>query len=335
MPFVDEILKYRSLSVVGMEKNVGKTVTLNYLLQRLASTTKSVAVTSIGIDGEGVDQVTSTAKPDITLNEGTLFVTSEQHYRCRHLIADILALSDWRTSLGRLVAARALSRGQVLLSGPADTAHLVDVIEQTRQLGADITLVDGALSRMSLASPSVTDAMLLATGAAYSLNMQQLVRGTAFVCSLIELNRVDDDLYNRLHGIRQGVYAIDENGGLKLLDMPSAVLFERDKQSLFTHGHRLFVSGVVTDKFLSYIRMQKACCGYEIIVQDFTKLFVSPEVYTAYVRRGGRMSVLYKTNLVGVTVNPVSPKGYTLDSARLCAELSDALRRPVYDVMKL
>lgn len=335
MPFVDEILKYSSLSVVGMEKNVGKTVTLNYLLHRLSSTSTSVAVTSIGIDGEGIDQVTSTAKPGIMLAEGTLFVTSEQHYRSKRLVADILALSDWRTSLGRLVAARVLSRGQVLLSGPADTAHLVDVIAQTRQLGADITLVDGALSRMSLASPSVTDAMLLATGAAYSLNVQQLVKGTVFICSLVGLERVGDGLYDKLHDITHGVYAIDGNGGLTLLDMPSAVLFERDKQSLFAHGHRLFVSGVVTDKFLSYIRMQKACDGYEIIVQDFTKLFVSPEVYTAYVRCGGRISVLYKTNLVGVTVNPVSPKGYTLDSARLCAELSDALRRPVYDVMKL
>lgn len=335
MPFVDEILKHRSLSVVGMDKNVGKTVTFNYLLRRLASMSKNVAVTSIGIDGEGIDQVTATAKPDITLDCGTMFVTSEQHYRCKRLTADILDVSDWRTSLGRLVTARAISRGQVLLSGPADTAHLVDVIDKTVRLGADITLVDGALSRMSLASPSVTDAMLLATGAAYSLNMQQLVRATAFVCSLIELEYADYALIQKLTGIERGVYAIDENDGLILLDMPSAVLYERDKKSLFTHGRRLFVSGVVTDKFLTYVRMQKECSGYEIIVQDFTKLFVSPEVYTAYIRRGGRISVLYKTNLVGVTVNPVSPKGYTLDSARLCAELSDALRRPVYDVMKL
>lgn len=335
MPFVNEILKYGSLSVVGMEKNVGKTVTLNYILRRLASAATRLAVTSIGIDGEGIDQVTATAKPDIILSEGTMFLTSEQHYRCKRLVAEILDLSNYRTSLGRLVAARALMQGQVLLSGPADTVHLVSSIDELHSLGADIVLVDGALSRMSLASPSVTDAMVLATGAAYSLNINQLVKDTAFICSLIDLEKVACSLIDKLAAIPKGIYAIDENDELILLDMPSTMLFERYKQSVFKYGRRLFVSGVVTDKFLSYIRLQKECKGYEIIVQDFTKLFVSPEVFAAFVRRGGKVTVLYKTNLIGLTVNPVSPKGYTLDSVKLCKQMGDALRRPVYDVMKL
>lgn len=335
MPFVEEILKYGSVSVVGMDKNVGKTVTLNYLLRRLASMPVGVGVTSIGIDGEGIDQVTRTAKPDIVIGEGMLFVTSEQHYRAKRLVADILDLGERRTSLGRLVTARALMQGQVLLSGPAETRHLVSVIGGLHGLGVDVVLVDGALSRMSPASPSVTDAMVLATGAAYSLNVGQVVRGTAFVCRLIELERVEVGLRERLCGVGSGVYAVDDEGELRRLDMPSAVLFERDKGSLFAYGRRLYVAGVVTDKLLSYVRMQRECEGYEIIVQDFTKLFVSPEVYASYVRRGGRVSVLYRTNLVGVTVNPVSPKGYVLDSERLCGELRDALRCGVYDVMRL
>ena len=35
MPFIKEILKYDSLSIVGLEKNVGKTECLNYILSRL------------------------------------------------------------------------------------------------------------------------------------------------------------------------------------------------------------------------------------------------------------------------------------------------------------
>ena len=323
------------MSVVGTDKNVGKTVTLNYILRRLAQSSCNVAVTSIGIDGEGIDQVTHTAKPDIRLTEGNLFVTSEQHYRAKRLVADILDVSDYRTSLGRLVTARSLTPGQVLLSGPSDTVRLIRTIADTRRLGADITLVDGALSRMSLASPTVTDAMVLATGAAFSLSIPQLVRNTTFLCRLIDLPRVDQYVFDALSPLTTGVYALADRDELVQLNIPSAVLFQHNKDELNARGHRLFVSGVVTDKLLSHIRMQRWCDGYEIIVQDFTKLFVSPDVLTAFVGRGGSIKVLYKSNLAAITVNPLSPKGYTLDSDLLCSELSSALARPVYDVMRL
>ena len=52
MPFVENIRNYRSLSIVGLEKNTGKTVCLNYLLGRLDKLGISTAVTSIGVDGE-------------------------------------------------------------------------------------------------------------------------------------------------------------------------------------------------------------------------------------------------------------------------------------------
>ena len=334
MPFIDEILKYRSVSVVGTEKNVGKTVTLNYILRRLSQYPCRVAVTSIGIDGEGLDQVTGTAKPDIRITPSTIFVTSEQHFRAKRVVADILDVSQQRTSLGRLVAASAITAGQVLLSGPSDTVSLIRSIADTHRLGADITLVDGALSRMSLASPTVTGAMVLSTGAALSLNIPTLVRHTAFLCRLIDLPKVDDILLKLLSPLSQGVYTVTDDAIVRL-DIPSAILFERNKSSLSMYGKRLYVSGVVTDKLLSYIRLQKWCKGYEIIVQDFTKLFVSPDILTAYIGRGGTVKVLYKSNLLGVTVNPVSPKGYSLDSHRLCDELSSALHRQVFDVMTL
>ena len=35
MPFVHELLNYRSVAVVGMEKNCGKTECLNYIIRRM------------------------------------------------------------------------------------------------------------------------------------------------------------------------------------------------------------------------------------------------------------------------------------------------------------
>ena len=86
MPFINEILKYDSLSIVGLQKNTGKTECLKYVLARLPLEQKKVAVTSIGIDGETTDQVTRTQKPEIVLREGMYIGTSEAHYRQRRLV---------------------------------------------------------------------------------------------------------------------------------------------------------------------------------------------------------------------------------------------------------
>ena len=187
MGFVDDISDYRSLAIVGLEKNTGKTECLNYILRRIKDSADRFALTSIGIDGENRDQVCQTPKPEIIVPEGMIFVTSEKHYRERRLVAEIMEIDDHRTALGRLVIARAKTSGKVLLSGPADTAGLKSLIRHMKDFGVRTTLVDGALSRLSLASPTVTEAMVLATGAAVSGNIRELVRRTRYVCDLIDL----------------------------------------------------------------------------------------------------------------------------------------------------
>ena len=167
MPFIDDILRYDSLSIVGLEKNTGKTECLKYVLERIPLEHTRIAVTSIGIDGETTDQVTLTQKPEITLREGMYFGTSEAHYRLRRLVSELVDVSDESTSLGRVVTAKALTRGKILLSGPSSTAGLQRWMQSTRRHGIDLAIIDGALSRMSLASPAVSQAMILATGAAY------------------------------------------------------------------------------------------------------------------------------------------------------------------------
>lgn len=187
MPFVESILKFGSVSIIGMEKNCGKTVVLNHILSQLANFNIKTAVTSIGIDGETKDAVTHTAKPEITLHQGTLFATSQSHYLTRRLQSEILDIGADSTSLGRVVIAGVLEAGEVLLSGPGDTPSLKRLIDQFHSLGAELVLVDGALSRKSLASPSITEGMILCTGAALSLNIEQLVALTKHTCNMINL----------------------------------------------------------------------------------------------------------------------------------------------------
>lgn len=333
MPFVADILQHHSLSIVGMEKNTGKTVCLNYILHRLNDLHVPTGVTSIGVDGEQTDAVFATAKPEITLYEGMHFITSEKHYRSRQLVSTIEATGSVHTALGVPVLARVLIGGKVLLSGAATTGGLLGQIAQLSASGCQVVIVDGALSRLSLASPAVTEAMVLATGAAVSHSLATLVSKTRFLYSLIRLEAVDSATVRLLDGIESGLWAIDKAQQLHSLEVPSVFLISDKVGDLLRYGTTLFATGAVSDRLLKALMTNKE--GVTLIVRDFTRLFITPSAYADFVKHGGCIKVVKRPQVIAVTLNPTSPQGYTLDSQRACGELSEALGVPVYDVMKI
>ena len=62
MPFIGEILKYKSLSIVGMEKNTGKTECLNYIIDRLRDSGTKIAIYKI--------LLAENLEPDNLIDEG-------------------------------------------------------------------------------------------------------------------------------------------------------------------------------------------------------------------------------------------------------------------------
>ena len=333
LPFINDILRYDSLSIVGLEKNTGKTECLKYVLDRLPVQTKRIAVTSIGIDGETVDQVTRTQKPEIVLREGMYFGTSETHYRQRRLVSELIDVSDENTSLGRVVTARALTGGKILLSGPSSASSLRRWMGDMRRLGIDLVIIDGALSRMSSASPAVSQSMILATGAAYSANINTLVSKTAHVVDLVNLELTSEKNRDTLSLLDKGLWFIDKQGQLHPLDTMTSLSKDIHFQGM-EDCETLYVAGALVDGFLEKVRKNKNLKQVELVVRDFTKIFVTPQQFRLFIKAGGRISVLQKSKLIAVTVNPTSPSGYVLDSDTLCARLSEAIRLPVYDLIK-
>lgn len=333
MPFINEILKYDSLSIVGLQKNTGKTECLKYVLERLPLEQRRVAVTSIGIDGETTDQVTRTQKPEIVLRQGMYFGTSEAHYRQRRLVSELIDVSDETTSLGRVVTAKALTQGKILLSGPSSSLGLRRWMRDMRRHDIDLVIIDGALSRLSLASPAVSQSMILATGAAYSINMAQLVQRTAFVVDLINIDVTSDTNIELLTPIESGMWWIDADGLLHEMQAVTSLSQQVEFQGM-EHCSTLYVAGALVDTFLEKVRKNKHLRQVELVVRDFTKIFVSPQQLRLFEKMGGTIKVLQKSKLIAVTVNPTSPSGYVLDSDALCDKLSQAINLPVYDLLK-
>jgi len=266
MTFIDDILNYDSLSIVGLQKNTGKTVSLNYVLDRLPVERKRIAVTSIGIDGETTDQVTRTQKPEIYLRQGMYFGTSEMHYRQKRIVSELIDVSDENTSLG---------------------------MKDMHRVGIELVIIDGALSRMSLASPAVSQSMILATGAAYSTNMNTLVQQTAFVVDLIKIPLTEEANLNLLMPIEKGVWYIDDEGALHELSNISSLSQDFRFEGM-DRCKTLYVAGALVDGFLEKVRKNPKLKTTELVVRDFTKIFVSPQQYRMFLKTGGTLRVLQK-----------------------------------------
>lgn len=333
MFLIEEILKCRSLSIVGLEKNTGKTECLNYVLRSIQDSGKRIALTSIGLDGESRDQLYQTRKPEITVFEGMWLVTSEKHYREKGLTAEITEVSEQHTALGRLVTARALNTGKIMLSGPPDTKGMKELILRLQERGIELVIVDGALSRMSLGAPTVTEAMILATGAAVSGNVNQLVRKTKYIYDLICLPAVEKELTQQAAAVDSGIWAIGADGKLQDLGISSGFLFQKSAKALFRYGGSLYVAGAVGDKLLSFLRQQKQMV--ELVIRDFTRIFATPEVFYAFLKAGKTIRVVQQPRLLAICVNPQSPDGFVLDSVRLCEALRREMEVPVVDVRKI
>lgn len=358
--FFDEISRYGSVSVVGTAKNVGKTFCLQRILSHYRNKGQDLAVTSIGVDGENTDVLFRTPKPELTFYPGMLVQTSETHYRRRFLTADILELSRTSTALGRLVTARVTTPGRLILSGPSDTEGLKTFIAYAHKAGQKTVLIDGALSRMSLASSAVAQAMILCTGAALSKRLDSVVQDAVFRYRLMQIPPIEAEelplraaktpvTLEQLDHIRQGVWGLSNEAGLVDLGLRSALVGGLGTASNLETCDALFVSGMLSDRFLQSLceRMAsgrgaasgasgRAASGapLRLIVSDFTKIFVQPITYQQFLRRGGDLRVLRQTKLLAVCANPWSIEGYAFDSARLCEALSTALNCEVFDLAK-
>lgn len=179
--------------------------------------------------------------------------------------------------------------------------------------GIDLTIIDGALSRKSSASPAVSDAMVLATGAALSSSLSTLVDLTAFCVGMIRLPLAETHP--------------DTARSVTVSSMAPDVEICEDTD-------RVDVTGALTDRLLARLTQDGDLDRYEVVVEDFTRIFVTPGQYRSFVRAGGRLRVRRRTVLLAVCVNPLAPNGYRLDSELLCARLSDKLQIPVYDIKR-
>ena len=331
--------KYETVSIVGMAKNTGKTVTLNYLIEEAIDESVVVGITSIGRDGESLDLVTETEKPKIFVEEGTLVATTSDMLLLGDAKVEIISVTDYRTPLGSIIIGRVKDSGYVQIGGPQTVKETKEVANIMLELGAEFVIIDGALDRISSAAPSVSEGTILSTGATLSRNINKVIEETLHVVNLFKLPEVEDEKARPLikEIIESGkVCLINEDYEIQQLKVRTALSCGNIIGDHISEDTKyVVVSGsLVKNTIEDMIKTTRKYKNVKIIISDGTKIFIKPKDWLRFQRYGVKVEVLNGIELVAITTNPYAPQGYYFDPSEFVEKMKGYVKEvPVIDVV--
>jgi hypothetical protein len=343
------------IGIAGTAKNTGKTTTTSTLLDLLYNKNIITALTSIGYDGEDLDNVTGLPKPRYKLKPGMFIISSENCLNASTAKIETVGITNIRTPLGRIVIGKVIKDGLVVITGPNKSSELAQVISIVKNItGAEAFLVDGALNRIA---PMVeTQGIIIATGASRNINIPELVDDTQCLESIFERPHISEKDALDLTGfpikqlLRQTrAMVFYKNNKSYKTDITS--IFNKDalEPILITPSDdikSIYIPGVIKYDFL--LELAKVKKPETIIFRDPIKIILSgkPKDFANLVSKLDELNTDLLTvksiSIIAVTINPFYPayqnknKSYIpeyIDKFQLKQQMSDRLNSTVVNIV--
>lgn len=340
------------LGIAGTAKNTGKTTTTAAVIGELRRRGIPFYLTSIGYDGENIDNVTGLPKPKLRVEPGDIVATAERCIKASTATFSIIDETKVRTPLGRILVARVESGGLAVTAGPNKSAEVREVANILNRLGPGITLFDGALNRIA---PMVeTDGFILATGASRTPDIPRLAQETERIWRIANLPTVPQALAITLR--RPGTVTLFDQDLAVLAHWPGASLLSEQHAALTIEaasrgGAYLYIPGIIGERAFAYLAEQAHRLPEHLFLTfaDPIKLlaFANPVGYYEWIlaleEQGVLTGVLKRVPLLAVTLNPFFPefrfdtstyRPAFVDPIRLQVAVREQVHAPVYNVMK-
>ena len=317
-----------------MTKNTGKTVTLNALLRHAAATQVGVGVTSIGRDGEQHDEVFRIPKPAIRIWPGTWVATARaclDRFDGKFEFAQTTGITS---PMGDIVIVKVIESALMEIAGASRGVDQRKLIDQMRQCGASLVLLDGALGRSQHASPAIAQGVILATGAALGGSPADVIRKTRERLALLDIEPAPPEVRERCHDVfaRGGVGGWNRRGEL-LFAAEVATLNAANTLLAYAASEPTLVAlaGAVAHKvWQAVLTLAARHTKLDVVVADGTRMFVDHAAVLDLQKLGGRLLAYNRIRVTGITVNPFSPFGAGFVAGEFLAATRRAL--PGYEV---
>ncbi len=333
MRLIQDIKKnYKTLSIIGLAKNSGKTMTLNYLMHEAKKINLKLGITSTGRDGEKTDLVTETEKPTIYVEEGMIIATGRKTLYLTDASLELLEDTDIFTPMGRIIICRVVQEGEIQVAGPISASDMQKVINILWKYDIDNIFIDGAIDRKTVSSPLITDGCIIAAGAVLSRDMKKVIEKTSHIIECYTLPEVKDKkLIETIKNINTTA-VISKDYTFEKLELKTGLgNGAKIKNAVKKDTKYIFIDGALTTSLLKNL-VDKDNSSYKIILRDGTKIFVDPYSWNNLKRQGMKINVLKRIKIAAVTVNPVSPYGYVFRSEDLIEGIKKNTNLKVFNV---
>ncbi|MBI6546094.1 MAG: hypothetical protein HY692_04825 [Cyanobacteria bacterium NC_groundwater_1444_Ag_S-0.65um_54_12] len=337
------------LAIIGTAKNVGKTTTLNWLLEQLALATATLGLTSQGRDGEEFDAITNLRKPRIIPPAGTLVATAERLAKPRGTHLFPVAITPFCNALGRIGIYRVVEPAPIEVAGPVTVAQLRAVCTQLRHLGANRILLDGAIDRKAAAQ--VAPAVILSSGLAMlttdsryvisdrnnynECRISEIVQRTAAVIRMLALPTLPPPLAafvrNSPERLETGALLADGS----FLPWPGSAILEQGESLLHwlpSDALALVLPGALTDG-VAHLLLRSGRSDLKLVVPDGTHVLCSQLTFAKLANRGWYCYAMNSITVLAVTSNPTAPYLPAIPASALLATMRATLTLPVYDIV--
>lgn len=319
----------QSLAIAGTAKNAGKTTALNYLVQACAANGQVLGLSSVGRDGEAVDQITNRPKPRIRPPVGTLVATSHESALYSQATLRLLESTPYRTALGPVGIYRVEQAGFVEVAGPVKVREAAAVMQTLLDCGADKVLLDGAADRRAFVSCGV-EGFVLSTGLVAADDVAEVVEVTRKVLQRLQLSPPPPE-WREACQAATGPGVITGQGYCPWLGATFVGDLSGYAAWLPGDAQALYVPGALSDGLLEAVL--KARLLPAIIVPAGTHVLAEQALLERYFNRGGRCYALNPLRASALTINPTAPDGRTCDPEVLADLLQRAFPAlPVVDV---
>jgi hypothetical protein len=313
------------IGIVGNAKNAGKTTVLNALIDAYK---EPLILTSIGLDGEEIDQVTYLEKPQVYVRVNDLVISAKDTLKQWTAHYDLIEETDIFTAIGPVVISKITYPGKVLIAGPSLVDDMKVIIDHMRQDYSYPMLVDGAFSRSSFGM--ITDALIYVVGANQHVHMHTTVQSAYHEYHKLTLSPVPKHYKKSIHPDQ--ITIIKKNQVLHL-SKNSLIGCEQTVFDMVDECvQAIYIPKALTDAFISKWSKSYHQYHFDIIVHTGIHIQLSQANLHKLFKLSHHIYALKPLNIVAVCINPTSPQGYQYDAKEFKDLLSEKLQTKVINV---
>lgn len=322
---IKSINQYQTIGIIGLAKNTGKTTTLNYLIESYKH--EPLGLTSIGLDGEAIDQVNFLPKPRIHVYPGMVVATAKECLDQTEVKYKVLEETNAFTALGKVMIVQILSSGTMMLAGPTTNVEMNEILIMMKRYVKRV-FVDGALSRMTFSAISELEGIVLATGASFHQEMQETLKKTKHIIELFAYPKtkisfdahqsyIISDGEHEIYGLKKTYPSLYEG----LQEMSGSVKW-------------VYIKGAITDKLLDML-IDLRVTSFTLICEDPTKILYNYRLASIIDTLKIKIEVMKICPILMITVNPYRPEGRSYHPEIFENEVKKLTSIPIINVKRL